>query len=144
MNSRPPQINRENIEHQIQVAIYLHKIQPWFPNFKRALLVPLMLAPTLSDQEFRSETVKVASEIMFTATDEFWRDHILRCHPPDKDGILGCNVCEHLHYLGPQNNYFSYGVQLTDLSFHHSLGESSFLKENIWWNKNFRECLTRL
>lgn len=127
-----------DFEHQLNVAVYLHKIQPWFDNFKRALFVP----NTNISYDNMSYDAKVDSQVMYVPSDEFWRNHVLRSHKPDKDGFFGCNVDEHL--LEFTNNKCSslslYGVQLTDLSF-HVITKYGFEKECFWWKKNYKKFL---
>lgn len=118
----------------MELAIYLHRTQPWVPNFKRVLLRP----NTRITCGLLADDVRVGTKIMYEPSEEFWRQHVMMCH----NGGPGCDVDKHVNYLTSEGNpgFYEYGVQLTDLSY-HKITLDGFTRECNWWRQNFPRLL---
>ena len=119
---------------QIDLAIHLHRTQPWIPNFLRVLVRPT----TKIECGMLEEDVRIGTQIMYTPSYNFWKKHVLQCH----DGGRDCNVRCHVDYLTKNGTpgFYEYGVQLTDLSF-HKFGPEEFAMECKWWKENYPKWL---
>lgn len=123
-----------DLETELELAIYLHKTQPWIPNFKRALVIPQTRIPC----DVLLNDVRVGTQILYEPNDEFWKKHVLQCH----EGGPGCNVQCHLDFLTPEGRLskYEYGVQLTNYSF-YPITRDGFQRECVWWKQNYPSLL---